>query len=390
MSAVRLFKSSLNWRALFGAAIVFCIAGAGAYAQTKGRDGKPSAPVNIPFTGTFGLPNSNAAASDPVTLPSGEAFPRPAKGFLPSPATQPHGEENFPTLPDFKADYTFSEYQRGFYKAAFQGATIRAARNPHDGAARTLLAELYAQGLGVTRDMAKAEELYQQAANQNDANAMFALAMIKLSQSSTGAESEKASKHAEAISWLEKAAAANHPLANYNLAVALLGSRRNVDLVRAVDLLRKAAEQEVPDAQYALAVLLREGQGVLQNSIEAGQWMSRAATNGSLTAQVELAIMLFNGNGMAANEVRAARLFALAAGRGNAIAQNRLARILAAGRGMPKDLVEAAAWHMMASKQGRSDPWLDTELKILTPEERKRAEDIARTRTEDLNFGLEP
>lgn len=354
------------------------------------RGGTAAPPVNIPFTGGFGLPGAAGETGADASQSARDSVPQMEPGFLPSPATQPRDSVAVPTLPDYKADHAYADYQRGFYRAAFQGASVRAARNPRDGAAMTLLAELYSQGLGVARDPGEAHRWYRSAAAQNDPNALFALAMLVLGDSSAAAEPEKSRKHGEAIALLERAAKAGHPLAAYNLAVSLLATRQPTDLARAVDLLRQAANYEVPDAQYALAVLLRQGNGVAQDNVQAAQWMARAAANGSLDAQVELAIMLFNGTGVEASEERAARLFFVAAARGNAIAQNRLARIQAAGRGMPQDLVSAAAWHLMASKQGRADPWLDTALKNLTAEERKRAEALARERTEDVNFGLEP
>lgn len=362
-----------------GAAAILCLLGGVAVAQNNEREAPA---LSIPFTGF-----SSGTQADRSPL---ETVPRPEPGFLPSPANRPAETSVVPTLPDHRADYAFADYQRGFYKAAFQGALLRVGRNPQDAAAMTLLAEIYADGLGVARDPVKARSWYESAAAQNDPNAQFALAMLVLEDSAAAAGPEKSSKHGEALALLQKAADGGHPLAAYNLAVALIGTRQQADLVRAIDLLRHAAENEVPDAQYALSVLLREGRGTSSDLAGAAQWMARAAANGNLDAQVELAIMLFNGTGIERSEERAARLFTIAAARGNAIAQNRLARIQAAGRGTTQDLVSAAAWHLMASKQGRADPWLDSALKGLTAEERGRAEALARERTEDINFGLEP
>lgn len=366
-----------------GSVVAVSLAGLLSAAPASAQD-RAGPALNIPFTGGFGPGSGAAGDRSPL-----ETVPKPDPGFLPSPANAPDGN-GVPTLPDPRADYAFADYQRGFYKAAFQGALLRVGRNPRDGAAMTLLAEIYAQGLGVARDPAKARSWYESAAAQGDANARFAFAMLLLAESAGASEPEKSRKHGAALALLQQAADQKHPLAAYNLAVALIGARQQADLVRAVTLLRLAADSEVPDAQYALAVLLREGRGVDPDIAGAAQWMARAAANGNLDAQVELAIMLFNGTGVEASEERAARLFAIAAARGNTIAQNRLARIQAAGRGAPRDLVSAAAWHLMAARQGRDDPWLDSALKALTPEEHRRAEALARERTEDINFGLEP
>ena len=289
-----------------------------------------------------------------------------------------------PTLPDPDADLAYGAYQRGLYLTALREASRRAESNQRDGAAMTLLGELYAQGLGVRQDFAKAAEWYRLGDAVGDRNATFALAMMTFAGRGVAKDNDAA------LALLKRAVAEGHGAAMYNLAVVLLGTGKPEDLKQALDLLRKSAELEISDAQYALAVLTREGRGTEKNVEEAARWMARAAANDNLSAQVEFAIMLFNGDGVKPDETRAARLFALAAGRGNAIAQNRLARILAAGRGMPKNLVEAAAWHMMASQQGLTDAWLDDALKGLSPGDRAKAEALARRRTADLAANLQP
>jgi uncharacterized protein len=86
-------------------------------------------------------------------------------------------------------DSAFGAYQRGYFITAFKEATELAAKN--DPQSLTLLAELYANGLGVGRDDAKAAEFYQRAAALNDAQAMFALAIFRF-QGRGGPRDEKA------------------------------------------------------------------------------------------------------------------------------------------------------------------------------------------------------
>jgi TPR repeat protein len=353
-------------------------------------------------TGGGGAPPANSGPAQAVSpqglLPLSGA---PSQQELPSTVSPDTGSSNqglgqpgfggtvgeptiIPTLPDPDADYAYGAYQRGLYLTALREATRRAQSDRTDGAAMTLLGELYSQGLGVRQDFTKAADWYRPGDAAGDRNATFALAMMTFAGRGVAKDNDAA------LALLKRAAAEGHGPAMYNLAVVLMGSGKPDDLTQAVDLLRKAAEIEVPDAQYALAVLTKEGRGTEKNPAEAARWMARAAANDNLSAQVEYAIMLFNGDGVKADETRAARLFALAAGRGNAIAQNRLARILAAGRGMPKNLVEAASWHMMASQQGLADPWLDDALKDLAPADRSRAEALARRRTADLAANLQP
>ena len=73
-------------------------------------------------------------------------------------------------------DIAYGAYQRGLYITAFNEATKRAQQN--DAAAMVLLGEMYAQGLGVGRDDAKAAQWYKAAAEKGNRDALFALAMF--------------------------------------------------------------------------------------------------------------------------------------------------------------------------------------------------------------------
>ncbi len=97
-------------------------------------------------------------------------------------AAQAHAQTSrtvIPPAPKPAATYdsAFGAYQRGYFLTAFKEASELAARN--DPQSLTLLAELYANGLGVGRDDVKAAELYQRAATLNDPQAMFALAIFR-------------------------------------------------------------------------------------------------------------------------------------------------------------------------------------------------------------------
>ena len=103
---------------------------------------------------------------------------------------------------------------------------------------------------------------------------------------------------------------------------------------------------------------------------------------------MEYAIALFNGDGVPKDEKAAALLFMLAASRGNPVAQNRLARLYVAGRGVPADLVEAAAWNAVARNAGREDPWLDSAVKNLSPEQLRKVAGLVRQRLSSFQLGM--
>ena len=60
------------------------------------------------------------------------------------------------------------------------------------------------------------------------------------------------------------------------------------------------------------------------------------------------------------------------------IAQNRLARILATGKGLPANPGLATKWHLVAKAGGAGDPWLDSFVQGLKPEDREAGERAAK------------
>ena len=84
----------------------------------------------------------------------------------------------------------------------------------------TLLGEIYAQGLGVARDDAKAAQWYKLAAGHGDAHAMFALAMFNF-EGRAGARNPE-----EGAKLLDQAAKLGHPLAAYDLGLLYLEGRQ--------------------------------------------------------------------------------------------------------------------------------------------------------------------
>lgn len=272
------------------------------------------------------------------------------------------------------ADNAYGAYQVGHYRRALSEALKRVEADNNDAAAMTLIGELYRQGLGVAPDQKVATEWYERAEARGDINAAFALATQLLD--------EKSGKRdpARAGALLEKAAAAGHPAANYNLGLTLLATGREADDQRAVACLEIAAKSNVADAMHALGVLAKQGRGMPASEETAARWMKQAAAAGNVPGMVEYAIMLFNGIGVNKDEAHAAKLFQRAAVLGNPIAQNRLAKLYQFGLGIPPDTIEAAAWHLAARAQGLDDAALDGLFDRLKPEQQARAARIAASR----------
>jgi len=159
-------------------------------------------------------------------------------------------------------DIAYGAYQRGLYITAFNEASKRAQQN--DAAAMVLLGEIYAQGLGVGRDDAKAVQWYKAAAEKGNRDALFALAMFSF-QGRAGP-----SNQTEAARFLEAAAKLGHAGAAYDLGLLYLqGQQFPQDFRRAGELFTAAAEAGNSEAQYALATMYKEApRGISMNATE--------------------------------------------------------------------------------------------------------------------------
>jgi uncharacterized protein len=268
-------------------------------------------------------------------------------------------------------DLAYGAYQRGYYLEAFQEATRRAGDG--DPVAMTLLGDLYSNGYGIAKDDKKAFAWFSLAADRNDKQAIFALAMAKFAGRGTAQDLP------EAAALLERAAKLGHVAAAYNLALLYLdGQSVRQDMAKAAELLRRAADAGSPEAQYALATLYKEGNGVPKDPAAAAKLLAAATRGGNAAAEVEYAIALFNGAGVAKDEAAAAALFRKAALKGSPVAQNRLARILATGRGAPADPAAAVKWHTIAKAGGESDIFLENYMQKMKDSDRAAGEDAAR------------
>ena len=202
------------------------------------------------------------------------------------------------------------------------------------------------------------------AAARGNAQAQFALGAEKLVGKGTPQDKKGAKQ------LFEQAAAQNNAAALYNLGILALDEPDGV--AKAAPLFQKAAELGDLDACYSLGLLYKTGSGVDKNLSEAVNYFTKGAQQKHINSMIELGLMQFNGLGTARDETSAAHWFRMAAELNNAIGQNRIARLLASGRGVPVDKVEAAKWHVLARAQGLKDEWLDGVLNSLTAEEKAK------------------
>ena len=328
------------------------------------------------------------------------AHPRPATGFgsvkviktVPGhadtpavPAVAPPATGAATTLaktPPPGDDVAYEAFDQGKYLTALDLA--RKAAEKGEPQSFTLAARIYAEGLGVPKNVPLAAQWYARGAELGDPEAMFAYGVLL-------AEGEGVKKdRTAAAKMFEAAASRKHPLANYNLALLFLkGDGKPENPYRAFLHMRFAAESGVPQAQYDLATLYSTGTGVDPNAFEAARWLGKAAAAGYTDAQVDYAVILFRGHGVPPDQKRGAELFRAAAEKGVAVAQNRLARCYANGAGVEANALEAAKWHLIAKANGIEDEGLEKGLAKLSRADRLKAERAATEWRDKSQVGIE-
>ena len=183
--------------------------------------------------------------------------------------------------------------------AAFRNKDYQTAFREYKSAAEAGVAEaqfdlgvLYAQGLGVHRDLDEAARWYQMAAEQGNAEAEFALGQMY----SRGWGMPR--DETDALRWFEMASNPNSDGPPTDWTV-LDGYGTRQDQTQAAYWYLKAAEQGHVEAQYNLSRLYAAGQGVARDQEQALRWIRAAATQGYAQAQARYGMRYARGTGIA-------------------------------------------------------------------------------------------
>lgn len=133
---------------------------------------------------------------------------------------------------------------------------------------------------------------FHQEAEQGNANAQFALALMYLD----------GINDVEAVKWFQKAAEQGLAEAQFHLAsLYILGRGVKQSYPEGVKWLLKAAEQGHVQAQHSLATCYSSGKGVAQSYVEAVKWYEKAAEQGHPQAQYNLGVCYLEGYGVKQN-----------------------------------------------------------------------------------------
>lgn len=152
------------------------------------------------------------------------------------------------------------------------------------------------------------------------------------------------------------------------------------DYAKAARLFRKAADAGNANAQFNLALLYQNGQGVEQNSTEAFNWARKSADHGNAAGETLLGAMYESGEGVSRDEAAAADLYNKAAYQGYPWAESLLGNMYMSGRGnLEQDYVLAYKWFSRAASSG--DETARSALQLLpglmTAEQLRQAQELA-------------
>ncbi len=305
---------------------------------------------------TLAVPAGAAGADDPPTASTAPRGDR-VEVATPSAAT--------PDESIGEADLAYGAFQRGYYLTALEFAIPRAKLG--DPASQTLVAEIYANGLGIPRDMKEAAFWYRVAAEGGDTAAQLKYALLLLEGRHVEADRERARD------LMQAAADAGNSSAQFNYGQMLITDQPgNLGVARALPYMRQAAENGIADAQFALAQIYAYGVGLDDaDPEEARQWMLQAARSGFDTAQLDLAVWLIDGVGGDTDYEAGFSWMRRAANSGNAMAQNRLSHLYVNAIGTRPDPIEAAKWYILARRAGLEDYALEDFFQGLTADEQK-------------------
>ncbi|MDC0189746.1 putative DNA binding domain-containing protein [Rhodospirillales bacterium] len=158
------------------------------------------------------------------------------------------------------------------------------------------------------------------------------------------------------MSWLRKAADQDHPEAQCRLGNCYLGGYGvDEDDAEAVSWYRKAADQDDAEAQWRLGNCYLGGHGVEEDEAEAVSWYRKAADKNHAVAQWRLGNCYLVGLGVEEDDDEAVSWYRKAADQDNAEAQERLGNCYLHGWGVEKDETEAVSWYKKAADQDNAE-----------------------------------
>ena len=230
------------------------------------------------------------------------------------------------------------ELARQYYEQAVSLNNPKAMNN---------LANMYADGEGIVKDISKAIELYKKSVDLGNSIAMNNLA----GKYRYGNGVEK--NYTKAVELYKKAALLKNVWAMDNLGdMYRLGNGVEQDYLKAKQWYEKAADLGSADAMGSLGNLYLNGQGVAKNDEEALNWFRKGADKGEAWIIGNVGHMYHYGLGVKQDYVEAMKWYQKAAESGNAFSIRRIGDLYCYGRGVEQNYNEALKNYEQAAELG--------------------------------------
>ncbi|MCQ2140532.1 MAG: outer membrane beta-barrel protein [Bacteroidales bacterium] len=184
----------------------------------------------------------------------------------------------------------------------------------------------------------------QKKANAGDAESQFTLAMAYYN-----GDAGLTKSYTEAVKWFKKAAAQNHAVACYNLAVSYKkGYGVTANPNEAMKWCRKSAELGFDVAQYDMGRYYEDGELVKKSGAEVVKWYTKAAEQGHVSACTNLGAVYAKGELVDQDIEKAKKWLRLGADKGDSIAQYDLGYLY----DMENENELAIHWYTKSAEQG--------------------------------------
>lgn len=232
------------------------------------------------------------------------------------------------------------------------GWYLKAADEGREPSAMSDVGLAYHTGRGVPKDYAKALRYFTLAAENDDADGIYAIGWYY--DKGTGVPQSDA----EAFRWYLRAAKRDHRDGMMEVAERYdQGNGTAADPAEALHWYRKAADAGLGKAMNRLGIVYDDGRlGQEIDEEEATRWYLRAAEAGYDWGMYNVATRYADGKGVEADGPTALRWFREAAEAGLPIAMNRMGLIYDRGsHGLSEDQTEATRWYRKAADAG--DEW---------------------------------
>jgi TPR repeat protein len=181
--------------------------------------------------------------------------------------------------------------------------------------------------------------------------------LIILSMATARTETDSAWTRTQSVGWARALLTANRRPegAEGSIRERADAAYYRDDYRSAMSLYLVMAEGNDAYAQYRIALMYANGQGVRRDPVAASRWYRRAAESGDPKAQNALGNVFDKGLGVKQDMREAARWYRLAAERGYALAQRNLGLLYREWVDVPDNEAEALKWFRAAAASGDAE-----------------------------------